>query len=123
MKRGDSVLVQLREALSFGRLQSVRASGKVPRKASTDVQWKSDPRIEIALLPLGTQSSRSVSLRVSRGLGLVPIQLAVPRWNPGVAAGYEFRRPRPLGLRRSRGMTLFGNGWPVEGSRMMTCRP
>src|SRR5690349_15975575 len=109
MNRGDSVLVQLSEALSLGRLQSVRASGNVPRKASTDVQWKSDPRMEIALLLLGRKSIRSVSLRVSRGLGLVPIQFRLPRWNPGVAEGNELSRPRPLGLSRLLGMTLFGN--------------
>src|SRR5437867_1210406 len=118
MNRGDSVLVQLSEALSLGRLQSVRARGNVPRKSSTDVQWKSEPRMEMALLELGTQSSRSVSLRVSRGLGLVPIQLVLPRWKPGVGSGYVLSRAAPLGLRRLLGMTLPGKGWPVSGSRM-----
>ena len=28
-----------------------------------------------------------VSLRVFRGLGLVPIQLLLPRWNPAVGMG------------------------------------
>src|SRR6185436_6959046 len=123
MKRGDSVLVQLTDTLSLGRLQSVRASGKVPRNESTDVQWNSDPRMEIALLVLGRKSRRNVSLRVSRGLGLVPIQFAVPRWNPGVGSGYALSSPTPLGLSRLLGITLLGNGWPVAGSRMTTARP
>ncbi len=75
-----NVLVQLAATVSLGRFQSVRAIGKVPRKASTDFQWKNEPRSDIWLPALGTQSRRIVSLRVSRGLGLVPIQFCAPTW-------------------------------------------
>jgi hypothetical protein len=47
-----------------------------------------------------------LSLRVSSKVAGVPIQLLVPCWNPGVGSGYEFNSATPLGLRRSRGMTL-----------------
>src|SRR6185503_2081149 len=84
---GERVLTQLRAAVWFGRSQSVRASGKSPRKASTAFQLNSDPRKEMVFCTLGTKSRRRVSLRVRRGFGLVPIQLFDPRWNPGVGSG------------------------------------
>src|SRR5258708_18922546 len=106
MRFEESVLVQLRAAVWLGRLHWVRASAKSPRKESTACQLNREPRKETRFLTSGVQSSRRVSLRVSRGLGLVPIQLLVPRWNPGVGNGDGFRRPTPLGLRRLAGVGL-----------------
>ena len=51
---GERVFVQLSAADWFGRSQSVRASGKSPRKASTAFQLNNEPRNEKLFCDLGT---------------------------------------------------------------------
>src|SRR4029078_3628935 len=92
----DRVLFQFRDAVWLGRSQSVRASAKSPRNAATAFQLKRDPRNEIVFWGLGTKSRRRVSLRVRRGLGLVPIQLLAPRWKPGVGSGEVLSSATPI---------------------------
>src|SRR3989442_1578188 len=123
MRFDENVLVQLSDAVWLGRSQSVRARAKSPRKESTAFQLNREPRKETRFLMSGVQSSRSVSLRVLRGLGLVPIQLLVPRWKPGVGSGYVFSRPTPLGLSRLAGITFPGNGWAGRGPLMGVALP
>src|SRR5258708_13145501 len=119
MRFDERVLVQLRAAVWLGRLHWVRASAKSPRKESTACQLNKEPRKDTRFLLSGVQSRRRVSLRVVRGLGLVPIQLLVPRWKPGVGSGYVFSSPTPLGLTRLAGITFPGNAWPVTRSFMV----
>src|SRR5260221_11890922 len=114
MRFDERVLVQLRAAVWLGRLHWVRARAKSPRKESTAFQLNREPRKETRFLTSGVQSRRRGSLRVLRGLGLVPIQLFVPRWKPGGGGGYVFSSPIPLGLSRSEGVTFPATRCPAR---------
>ena len=60
-----------------------------------------------------------LSFRWSCGLSLVMIELAVPCRKPSVGSGNALSIAMPFGLRRSAGMMLPWNGWPVSGSLMI----
>src|SRR6266568_2606273 len=66
---------------------------------------------------------RSVSLRVSRGSGLLFCQLVVPtELKFGVGCGNAFNNATPLALKRLLGMRLPASGAPVDGSLIARAR-
>src|SRR3989442_13350334 len=80
----ESVLTRLMAAVLLGRDHAYCTRSKFPGKGSLKCHGMWVPRKERRCLSPQRESSRQVSFRRSRHDRGVPIQMAVPRWDPRV---------------------------------------